>query len=568
MLFITATSQTNHFFCTFAYQSPKSFEIQYMQTYFIKYIYPLRRLSLLIVLFSTFLFHSCLLFAQTPSYPVKIVNGVECIVYKVLPAEGFYRISKNFNTSETEIREFNPHITDGLKAGMEIYIPVKQQKTEEHNYIEHVVEKKQTIFRIRKMYNITEDELIEMNPHLKQNKLRTGEILKIPLTKKNNNIELKSEKKEETKLSDDKNQINQTVKQTTPEKNQIKKLADNNQYKKPDSLKIAFLLPLMLDQKQEASDRRFIEFYSGALIAIKQAKEDGIHFQIHTFDVEKSDLKIMEILQDSNLINMDLIVGPAFSNQISVVGDFARINKIKTLIPFSSKIFDLEINPYIYQFNPGQDTELQKLQEFILSEGIDANYIFAELSHINPSDDSFVFFRSMQQYLQSHDLPFYSLRLDPDSLHHIRQVLNPMKENIIFFNTSRINNVSVYLRELKRLSETVNLKIYEPYSWRNSKLEKPGSIYLSVFKDEYPASVYEQYMNVFTSLFHWTPTSELPRYDLLGYDLMQYFIQEVMTNNSLPQKAYPLKEGIQSNLKFEKISENGGYINRFINHYE
>lgn len=99
-------------------------------------------------------------------------------------------------------------------------------------------------------------------------------------------------------------------------------------------------------------------------------------------------------------------------------------------------------------------------------------------------------------------------------------------------------------------------------------MEKPGSIYLSVFKDEYPASVYEQYMNVFTSLFHWTPTSELPRYDLLGYDLMQYFIQEVMTNNSLPQKAYPLKEGIQSNLKFEKISESGGYINRFINHYE
>lgn len=158
-----------------------------MQTYITKYIHPLRHQSLLIMLLSAFMLQSCLLFAQTPSYPVKNVNGIECIVYKVQPAEGFYRISKNFNTTEAEIRAVNPQITDGLKAGMEIYIPVQQKTKTEKNYIEHLVEKKQTIFRIRKMYNITEEELIEMNPHLKQNSLRTGEILKIPLPKKEKN---------------------------------------------------------------------------------------------------------------------------------------------------------------------------------------------------------------------------------------------------------------------------------------------------------------------------------------------------------------------------------------------
>lgn len=536
-----------------------------MQTYITKYIHSLRHQSFLIVLFTAFMFQSCLLFAQTPSYPVKNVNGVECIVYKVQPAEGFYRISKNFNTTEAEIRAINPQITDGLKAGMEIYIPLQQKAKAQKDYIEHQVEKKQTIFRIRKMYNITEEALIEMNPHLKDNKLRTGEILKIPLPKKeitSEDVNLK-----EVELPTAQN-TNYQGKKESADQMQRKESIDNIRTKTPKNLNIAFLLPFMLDQKQEASDKRFIEFYTGALIAIKQAKENGTNFNIHTFDAEKSDLKIMEILQDSNLTTMDLIVGPAFSNQISVIGDFARMNKVKTLIPFSSKIIDIETNPYLYQFNPGQDTELKKLQEIIQYEGTKTNFIFAELSHISPNDDNFVLFRSLKQLMQSGDLSYKTVYLNPDSLQHIRQALNPLKENIVFFNTGRISNLSVYLSELKRLSASVNLKIYEPFSWRNSKLEKPRSFYLSVFKNEYPESAYEKYTNEFSSLFDWTPSSELPRYDLLGYDLMQYFIREVLTTKNSPAESYPTREGIQSNLRFEKVTATGGYINRLINHYE
>lgn len=520
------------------------------------------------MLLSAFMLQSCLLFAQTPSYPIKNVNGVECIVYKVQPAEGFYRISKNFNTTEADIRAFNPQITDGLKVGMEIYIPVQQKDKTSKNYIEHLVEKKQTIFRIRKMYNITEEALIEMNPHLKQNSLRTGEILKIPLPEEEKNITKEDVKKEEIKSSNTQNNNNTAKKESAEQKQEKKSVTDYIKTKEPENLNIAFLLPFMLDQKQEASDKRFIEFYTGALIAIKQAKENGTNFHIYTFDAERSDLKIMEILQDSNLTKMDLIVGPAFSNQISVVGDFARIHKVKTLIPFSSKIIDIETNPYIYQFNPGQDTELQKLQEIIQSEGSRTNFIFAELNHINPNDDGSILLRSLKKYLQSENLPFHTIFLNPDSLNHIRQALNPLKDNIVFFNTTRINNLSVYLSELKRLSASVNLKIYEPFSWRNSKLEKPRSFYLSVFKNEYPENSYEQYINEFSSLFDWTPSSELPRYDLLGFDLMQYFIREVLIVKNSPADTYPLREGIQSNLKFEKAAATGGYINRFINHYE
>lgn len=510
-----------------------------------------------------------MLFAQTPSYPIKKINGVECIVYKVQPVEGFYRISKNFHTSEAVIREYNPQITDGLKAGMEIYIPVKQEHTAKKDYIEHVVEKKQTIFRIRKMYNITEDELIAINPHLKEKKLRTGEILKIPLSKKETKQEV--EKKDDaTRTVVEKKEVNQLVKQNLIENPKNKKTigGENIKPNKPKNLNIAFLLPFMLDQKQESSDKRFIEFYSGSLLAIKEAKDNGINFNIHTYDVEKSDLKIMEVLQDSILTGMDLIVGPAYSNQVSVIGDFARLHKIKTLIPFSSKLLDLETNPYIYQFNPGLEVELQRLQELLQTEEKQTNVIFAELNHVSMGDDNYQLVRSLKQHMNEHNLPYQTILLNTDSLQHLRQTVDPLKENIIFFNTTRINNVSIYLYELQQLSSSVNIKIYEPYSWKNSKTEKPASFYLSVFKNEYPEAIYEKYSNNFSSLFDWTPSNELPRYDLLGYDLLQYFINHVLSSNNVPAVSYPFQEGIQSNLQFEKAAATGGYINKFLNHYE
>jgi LysM repeat protein len=528
-------------------------------------IHPSRQKNLLLIFLSAFLLQSCVLFSQVQSYPIKTINGVEGIVYKVKPAEGFFRIGKNFDTTEAIIREFNPHVTDGLKAGMEIFIPIKKEIPAEKNYKEHVVERKQTIFRIRRMYDITEDELIEMNPHLKSRSIQTGEVLKIPLPKK----ELEKEVlKDEVKTENGEN--GKPVKPETAEhqKQDKKPVKETVKQHKPETLNIAFLLPFMLDQKKEASDSRFVEFYSGALLAIKHAKESGINFNIHTYDVERSDIKIMEILQDSAFAKTDLIVGPAFSNQVSVIGDFARMNKIKTLIPFSSRIFDIETNPYIYQFNPGQDAELQKIQEILQSESNQTNIIFAELQHVSINDDGNNLTRSLKQYLNSQQIPYQTLLLNPDSVYQFRQALNPLSDNIIFFNTNRINSISLYLRELNQLSSSVNLKIYEPYSWRNSRIEKPRSFYLSVFKNEYPELSYEKYFADFSALFEWTPSNELPRYDLLGYDLLAYFINYVLPTMNRPEVSYPQYEGIQSNLKFEKASPTGGYINRTLNHYE
>lgn len=518
-----------------------------------------RLLFIIILVF----FQFCSLSAQVPSYPIKTVNGVECIVYKVKPAEGFYRISKNFNTTEDIIRAYNPHAADGLKAGMEIYIPIHKEEPKEKNYIEHVVERQQTLYRISKIYDITQEELLAANPQITGRAIQTGEVLKIPTKKGDKVEEVAEEVKRETELSG--KEVQQQVEEIFSGKDlKIDQLAT----RKPQKVKIAFLLPFLLEQNQDAVDRRFVEFYAGALAAINQGKQEGISFDIYTFDTDKSDIKIMEILKDSMPWDIDLIVGPAYSNQISIVSDYARNNKIKTLIPFSSKIFDIESNPYIYQFNPGQEIELQKILEILRTEGALSQIVFAELPQVNTTDDGLTLTNMLKHHLNASDTPYKTIQLHPDSLEYIWNGLDPWKENIIFFNTTRINNLNIYLREFNRLSTFVKIKIYEPYSWRSSKLERPRSFYLSAFKNEFPNEKFDYYINSFADLFDWSPSEGLPRYDLLGYDLLSYFIKYILPKNEAQIDYYPFSEGIQSDMQYEKVSPRGGYLNRLLIHYE
>jgi LysM repeat protein len=513
-----------------------------------------------LIIFLSILINISFLTSQEYDYPLKTINGVECYVYKVKPAEGFYRIGKNFNTTETIIKRYNPQITEGLKAGMLIYIPVKPSSTPGISYIEHKVEKRQTIFRIRRMYKITEDELIEHNPQIKDRSIRVGEILKIPVKK-------------------DKEELTQKVKSNNttnnPEKKQDKEVQKNTSIfdlfkpQKPDTLNIAFLLPFMLDQKPELSDNRFIEFYAGALVAIQNAKNQGINFNIHTYDVEKSDLKLMEILQDSALLTIDLIVGPAYSNQVSIISDYARMQKIKTLIPFSSKIYDIATNPYLYQFNPGPDIELSKMQEILSAKSNGSNIIFADIPSVNSSnDDGFMLSGQLKDFMRTNDLKYQSVIFNQDYTQNLQKVIHPTAENLLIFNTSRLNNLNVYMKHINALSDSCNLIIYEPYAWRSSKIKRPESFYLSVFKNDFSTNAYETYKKEFDLLFDWSPLSESPRYDLLGYDLLNYFIQHILKEDASFPASYEYKGGIQSDLKFEQSTKKGGYINKTLTRFE
>ena len=85
----------------------------------------MKRVHILLVALLTFMTASAL---PVDSLTRDTVNGKVVYKYTVQKSEGLYRISKNFGVSQEEIINLNPILkSEGLKLGQIIYIPAVEQ---------------------------------------------------------------------------------------------------------------------------------------------------------------------------------------------------------------------------------------------------------------------------------------------------------------------------------------------------------------------------------------------------------------------------------------------------------
>jgi LysM repeat protein len=316
--------------------------------------------------------------------------------------QSLYSISKNYNTPIDTILKYNPIVERSLQVGDTLRIPgklnpkrnfldcifgKKQQPTEttenvavkKDEFIFHQVKPKETLFSISRLYNVEIAEIVKLNPGSEEN-LKSGTEIRIP----NKNFTAKVENKTDLKQAEQVNVISESLKKR-----------NNDQ-----PIRIAYLLPFMLDQgKVESGNERFIEFYAGSLLAINQAKEKGISLEIFAYDTDRSESKLNEIISNNELKNADLIIGPAYTNQVAIIGDFASKNRINTLIPFTSKIFEIDTNPYLIQFNPGIQQTVKFVAEQLKNRFKNSKIIFAESIDVFNTDDGKIFCELLRKEL-------------------------------------------------------------------------------------------------------------------------------------------------------------------------
>lgn len=119
------------------------------------------------------------------SIGIKDINGKTFIIHKVEPGQGLYGISKKYNVSQDEILEANPDLKEnGLKAGAEILIPLKtltkkaiNSEKVEQKKVEHIVKTGETLFRIASIYGVKVDEIREWNKLGKEEGIAVGQKL-------------------------------------------------------------------------------------------------------------------------------------------------------------------------------------------------------------------------------------------------------------------------------------------------------------------------------------------------------------------------------------------------------
>ncbi len=73
---------------------------------------------------------------------------------------------------------------------------------------------------------------------------------------------------------------------------------------------------------QESLD--FIEMYEGILLASDTLRSLGMNVNIHTFDIKGDTIELTRIINAGKLERMDLIIGPVYSHNLSIVAGLCK----------------------------------------------------------------------------------------------------------------------------------------------------------------------------------------------------------------------------------------------------
>lgn len=131
------------------------------------------------------------------SVRVENRNGKTFVVHKVEPKETLYALSRKYKVAIDLIVDANTNLASGLKVGQLVFIPRKysvlpvapaatfpaeQTKTSRTYTVNgsgqkiHVVEPKQTVYSLSRMYKVSPDEIKRWN-HLPSDNIRIGDSL-------------------------------------------------------------------------------------------------------------------------------------------------------------------------------------------------------------------------------------------------------------------------------------------------------------------------------------------------------------------------------------------------------
>jgi LysM repeat protein len=149
--------------------------------------------------------------------PIKIstqsttLQNENQIIHIVKSGETLYGLSKKYKTTVDILEKANPELKNGLKLEQKLIIPKKNIKKNDNktnqvvnqdNFTEnsdiHIVKAKETLYGISKKYNISQDDLIALNPELK-NGLPLGYSIK--LKKKIKSVETKNTTNQELSIN-------------------------------------------------------------------------------------------------------------------------------------------------------------------------------------------------------------------------------------------------------------------------------------------------------------------------------------------------------------------------------
>lgn len=499
-------------------------------------------------------------------------NSDKPVFHTIQAGETLYRLSVKYNITTQAICEANPGLSsENFRSGQVIIIPVQSaSKTEketpkatakEETTVKmndwkdmHKVERKETIFSISREYGITEEELIAANPELKNGKLKRGTFLFIPYGRN----EQKTQQTESKPI----------VQELTNEEI-FSRFEDSK--KEIKTIKAAVLLPFMAGTSANMEEQiRMVEYYEGFLMAVDSLKKEGVSVDLYTYDTKGKEATLNNILARKEMKNMDIIFGPARSQDIDALATFADKNNIRLVIPFAPKVDQVFKNPHIYQVNTPQSYLYSEVYEHFNRKFSGCNVIFLNASNGDREKDEFI--KGMKTGLKENGISYRDFTMT-DNFYDITTVMDTLKNNI-FIPTSGKSTALVkilpQLTQIRRERPGYSMNLFGYPEWQTytndylaSFYEIDTYFYSSFYTNNlFPAAV--NFTHAYRRWYSKDMANIYPKYGMLGYDTGYFFLKGLSKyGNKMEENLGSIHvTPIQTGFKFERVNNWGGFINR------
>lgn len=599
-------------------------------------------ISALILLFSS------AFSALAEEYQTTTVKGTECYIYYVKQGEGFYSLNKKFGVTRDEVVKFNPSAKNGLNRGQKLYIPIpenakpdasaasstvhtvkqgeslysisKQYNTtvsdimvlngmssstlkagdklkipqagsnssaatekagsdilqnataaapsepvkqkeeniaiingERYRTEKYVVQRRETLYSISQKFNTSIDNILACNPGIKS--LSKGDILNIPMTK------------EVIKVVDEYRAANQPI-TVTPDRN----MADADK-KDKNHIKIAVLYPFRLNAPTHQS-KAFLSCYKGLLLALDSMKHEGLSAEVVAFDTEGSIEKIKQILESPKLKGSDMIFGPDDKEGIKLIGEYAKYNQILLVNSFSINDNEVAGNRFIIQGHIPSSYFYSTASKALAKSAADKEVVFLVDNY--ETNDKKEFIENLREEFKASGKEITKFNFNDASNFNVLSNSLEKGADVIFIASSSTRNgvakTTALLSKIKETRPDLNMSLFGYPEWltyTKDYLEIFHNLNTTVFSRFYINTNDAAWKEFYRNFLYWYGSSagySLPATDVLGFDTGIFLLKGYAKFGSgLSQNISSLQSNsIQTDFSMTRISDNGGYINKNI----
>lgn len=110
-----------------------------------------------------------------------------------------------------------------------------------------------------------------------------------------------------------------------------------------------------------------LDLYEGMRLAVDTLAKQGIKISLRAYDTERNPDRIKSLLMMRELKSSDMIVGPLYSEENTIIQEYSNVNQINLFNPISNNYDLIKDNFYGFLFQPSNETLGAQSAEYLAS---------------------------------------------------------------------------------------------------------------------------------------------------------------------------------------------------------